>query len=168
SLGGSTDTTLHTKPFVAMWLDHGVAPVNATAEYVVVPNVTSAAMSAWAASRPLSILANNDVVSAVRDNRNGGLGITFWRAASLDGIQASSAAVVYITSDAETMHVRAADPNATATGTFTLTIPGNWQTADVPSTRTPRSIVLTIPRNAGQTTHVTLTKGPIKRRAIRR
>ncbi|MGZ5440615.1 MAG: polysaccharide lyase family 8 super-sandwich domain-containing protein [Thermoanaerobaculia bacterium] len=168
SLGGSTDTTLHSKPFVTMWLDHGVAPVNATAEYVIVPNVTSTAMSAWAASRPLSILANNDVVSAVRDVRNGSLGITFWRAASLDGIQASSAAVVYITSDAETMHVRAADPNATATGTFTLTIPGNWQTADVPSTRTPRSIVLTIPRNAGQTTHVTLTKGPIKRRAIRR
>ena len=168
SLGGSTDTTLHTKPFVTMWLDHGVGPVNGTAEYVIVPNVTSAAMSEWAASRPLSILANNDVVSAVRDVRNGNLGITFWRAASLDGIQTSSAAVVYMTGDSATMNVSVADPNASATGTFTLTIPGNWQTADFPSTRTPRSIVLTIPRNGGQTTHVTLTKGPTKRRAMRR
>lgn len=168
SLGGSTDTTLHTKPFVTMWLDHGVGPVNGSAEYVIVPNVTSAAMSEWAASRPLSILANNDVVSAVRDIRNGNLGITFWRAASLDGIQTSSAAVVYMTGDSATMNVSVADPNASATGTFTLTIPGNWQTVDVPFTRTPRSIVLTIPRNAGQTTHVTLTKGPTKRRALRR
>ena len=168
SLGGSTDTTLHTKPFVTMWLDHGVGPVNGTAEYVIVPNVTSAAMSEWAASRPLSILANNDVVSAVRDVRNGNLGITFWRAASLDGIQTSSAAVVYMTGDSATMNVSVADPNASATGTFTLTIPGNWQTADFPSTRTPRSIVLTIPRNGGQTTHVTLTKGPTKHRALRR
>ena len=168
SLGGSTDTTLHTKPFVTMWLDHGVGPVNGTAEYVIVPNVTSAAMSEWAASRRVSILANNDVVSAVRDVRNGNLGITFWRAASLDGIQTSSAAVVYMTGDSATMNVSVADPNASATGTFTLTIPGNWQTADFPSTRTPRSIVLTIPRNGGQTTHVTLTKGPTKHRALRR
>ncbi len=168
SLGGSSNTTVHTRPFVTMWLDHGIAPVNATAEYVIVPNVTVAAMSEWAASRPLSILANNDVVSAVRDNRNGNLGITFWRAASFDGVQSSSAAVVYITSDSETMNVWAADPNASATGTFTLTIPGNWQTAEVPSTRSPRAIVLTLPRNTGQTTHVTLTKGPVKRRAMRR
>jgi chondroitin AC lyase len=168
SLGGSSDTTLFTKPFVTMWLDHGAAPVNAGAEYVIVPNVTLSAMAAWAASRPLSILVNTDLVSAVRDNRNGNLGIAFWRAASIDGIQSSSAAVVYLTGNSDVMHVWAADPNATATGTFTLTIPGNWQTTDVPSTRSIRSISLTIPRNTGQTTHVTLTKGPVKRRTVRR
>lgn len=151
-----------------MWLDHGVAPVNATAEYAIVPNVTSTAMPAWAASRPLSILANNDAVSAVRDDRNGNLGIAFWRAASIDGIQSSSAAVVYLIGDSEKMHVWAADPNATATGSFTITIPGNWRTTDVPSTRALRAITLTLPRNAGQTTHVVLTKGAIKRRAARR
>ena len=168
ALGGSTDTTVHAKPFVTLWLDHGVAPMNATAESVIVPNITSSAMATWAASRPLSVLMNNDNVSAVRDNRNGNLGITFWRAAAIDGIQSTAAAVVYITTDSETLHVWAADPNAGATGSFTLTIPGNWQTTDVPSTRLSRSIVLTISRNAGQTTHVMLTKGPVKRRAVRR
>jgi hypothetical protein len=168
SLGGSTDTTVHTKPFVTMYFDHGVAPVNATAEYVIVPNITSAAMPAWTASRPLSILMNNDNISAVRDNRTGNLGITFWRAAAIEGIQSSSAAVVYITGDSDTLHVWAADPNATATGTFTLTIPGNWETTGVPSIRGTRAISLTLPRNAGQTTHVVLTKGPVKRRTLRR
>ena len=168
SLGGSTDTTVHTKPFVTMWIDHGVAPVNASAEYVIVPNIASSAMASWAASRPLSILANNDAVSAVRDNRTGNLGITFWRAASIDGVQSSAPAVVYITRNSNAVHVWAADPNANASGSFTLTIPGNWRTTHAASYRTVRSTTLTIPRNSGQTTHVVLTPAPIKRRSSRR
>ena len=42
------------------------------------------------------------------------------------------------------------------------------ETTDVPSTRGTRAISLTLPRNAGQTTHVVLTKGPSKRRTMRR
>jgi chondroitin AC lyase len=168
SLGGSTDTTVQTKPFVTMYFDHGAAPMNATAEYAIVPNISSTAMATWASSRPLSILMNNENLSAVRDNRTGNLGIAFWRAAAVEGIQSSAASVVYLTGDSETRHVWAADPNANATGTFTLTIPGNWETSDVPAVRTTRAIILTIPRNSGQTTHVTLTKGPVKRRTLRR
>jgi chondroitin AC lyase len=164
ALGGSTDTTLHTKSFVTMWLDH----TNTTsAEYVIVPNITASAMAAWAASRPLSVLANNENVSAVRDLRNGNLGITFWRAASIDGIQSNAAALVYITGDSQTMRVSAADPNGNATGTFTLTIPGQWRTTGVAATRTLRSTTLTFPRNGGQTTTVILTKAPAKRRGVR-
>ena len=168
SLGGSTDTTVHTKPFVTMYVDHGTAPVNETAEYAIVPNVTQTQMATWAASRPLSIVMNNENASAVRDNRTGSLGIAFWRNAAVEGISSSTASVVYLTQADDAMHVWVADPNATATGTFTLTIPGNWETADVPAIRTSRAIVLTIPKNAGQTTHVTLTKGPVKRRTMRR
>jgi chondroitin AC lyase len=166
ALGGSADTTTFTKPFTTLWIDHGAAPVNATAEYVIVPNVTSTAMAAWAAAKPLSILVNNDLVSAVRDNRNGNLGITFWRPASIDGIQSSAAAVVYITSDRYTMHVWAADPNAGPTGTFTITIPGAWTATGATATRSLRATTLTIPRKSGETTHVTLTKTGVKRRAV--
>ena len=167
ALGGSTDATVHAKPFTALWLDHGTAPVNATAEYVIVPNVTSAtAMAAWAASRPVSILVNNDIASAARDNRNGNVGITFWRAGSVDGIQSSAPAVIYMTSTRDTMRVSAADPNAGATGSFTLTIPGAWTVTGASSTRSLRATTITIPRNSGQTTKVTLTKIPGKRRAV--
>jgi hypothetical protein len=163
SLGGSADTTEHTKPIVTMWLDHGTTPTNATAEYVIVPNVTETQMAAWAASRPLAIVANNDTVSAVRDTRTSALGITFWRPGSILGIQSNAPAVVYI----DGTHLYAADPNANATGSFQLTIPGNWTTKDVPFTRTFRSTTLTIPRNAGQTTHVTLTRVVSKRRSVK-
>ncbi|HYI09979.1 MAG TPA: polysaccharide lyase family 8 super-sandwich domain-containing protein [Thermoanaerobaculia bacterium] len=168
ALGGSPDTTTYTKPIVSLWLDHGVTPVNATAEYVVVPDVSSSAMAAWAAARPIAILANNETVSAARDTRSGELGIVFWRAGAIEGIQSSAAAVVYVTTPAaRTMRISVADPNAGVTGSFTLTVPGQWLTASVASTRTTRSTTLTIPRKAGETTTIVLTQPPQKRRAVR-
>jgi chondroitin AC lyase len=163
ALGASDDATPHTNPFVTIWIDHGVAPVNASAEYAIVPNVSAAAMQQWAASRPLSILANNDRVAAVRDNRTGAIGITFWSAgSSIDGIQSDSQAVVYF----KDHDLWAADPNGTATGSFNVTIPGRF-TANVPSTTTLNSTTLRIARASGQTTHVVLKPMPVKRRAVR-
>ncbi|MGN6184856.1 MAG: polysaccharide lyase family 8 super-sandwich domain-containing protein [Thermoanaerobaculia bacterium] len=169
SLGASSDTTEVSKPIVTMWLDHGTSPMNATAEYVIVPNVTQSQMASWAASRPLAILANNDSVSAVRDIRNGNLGITFWRAGAIEGISSSTASVVYITQNtvARTMTVSAADPNAGNSGSFTITLPGAWYSDEPSVTRTPRGTVLTIPKNGGQTTTITLKAGLAKKRAIR-
>ncbi|MFL6248151.1 MAG: polysaccharide lyase family 8 super-sandwich domain-containing protein, partial [Thermoanaerobaculia bacterium] len=168
SLGGSSNTTVFTKPFVTLWLDHGTAPMNATAEYVIVPNMTATSMAAWAASRPLSIVMNNEIVSAVRDNRTDALGITFWRAGSVEGFQSSAPAVVYAAPvDRMTMRVDVADPNANASGTFQLTVPGAWKTTGVVSTRTTRSTTLTIPRKSGETTSVLLTRVLPRRRAVR-
>jgi chondroitin AC lyase len=166
SLGGSSDTTEHTKPFVTLWLDHGTQPMNASAEYVIVPNKNPTSMAAWAASRPISIVANNDVVSAARDNRTGAFGITFWRAGAVEGIQSSAAAVVFVTSsNATSMRIDAADPNGNANGTFQLTIPGQWRTSDVVAARTARTTILTIPRKSGETTTARLERVPARRRA---
>ena len=147
ALGASDDTTERTTSFVTLWIDHGAAPVNATAEYAIVPNVTAAQMQQWAAARPISILANDERVSAARDNRTGAIGIAFWTGgASVEGIQSSAQAVVYING----VHVWAADPNAGATGSFSLTIPYYG--------------TFTIPRASGQTTHIVLKP---KRRSVR-
>jgi chondroitin AC lyase len=146
SLGGSSDMAERTKSFETLWIDHGVAPMNATAEYAIVPNVTQSAMAAWAAAPPLAILANNDTVSAARDLRTGVIGITFWRAGSVAGIQSSAPAVVYL----DGRNLYAADPNANATGTFQITVPGYAR--------------VTIAKNGGKTTHVMLTN---RRRAVR-
>jgi chondroitin AC lyase len=168
-LGGSSDTTQHTKPFVTIYFDHGTQPVNAAAEYVIVPNKNATSMARWASSRPLAIGANNDTVSAVRDLRTNALGITFWRAGSFEGIQSSTQAIVYLTTTGNTMQLHAADPNHGNTGSFQLTIPGTWNATGATSTRTSRSTTLTIPRNGGQTTSVLLTKtGTSKKRSVRR
>ena len=167
ALGASDDTTPRTREFVTMSIDHGVAPVGATAEYAIVPNVTSTQMREWAASRPIAIVANNESVAAVRDLRTNALGITFWTAAATEGIQSDAPAVVYMKSTAKTVEISAADPNGFATGTIRLTLPGRYTTSDVPSTMTLYSTTINIPRNGGQTTHVTLTRMPSKTRAVR-
>lgn len=166
-LGGSSNTTVHTKPFVTLWLDHGTSPVNASAEYAIVPNMTATSMAAWASSRPLSILSNNDIASAVRDNRTNALGITFWRAGSIDGFQSNAPAVVYASmTDANTMRVDVADPNGNASGSLQVTIPGAWKTTSAVASRSTRSITLTIPRKGGETTTVVLTRVAGRRRAV--
>jgi chondroitin AC lyase len=169
SLGGSTDTTEIAKPIISLWLDHGVTPANASAEYVIVPNVTASKMAAWAASRPLTILANNATASAVRDIRNGSMGIAFWRSGSVEGISASGPATVFLTKNPSisSMTISAADPTSTATGSFTITLPGVWYTRDLPTTRTSRATIVTFPKAGGQTTTVTLTSGTGKVRSVR-
>jgi chondroitin AC lyase len=167
SLGGSSDTTQRSREIVTMWLDHGTSPMNATAEYAIVPGVSPVEMADWAASRPLTIVANDDTTSAVRDNRTGALGITFWRAGAVEGVQSTAAAVVYMSGDLRAMHVTVADPNAGTTGTFQLTIPGPWTTKDVPYAKTVHATTLTIPRNGGRTTTVELQRATTRRRAVR-
>src|SRR6185436_7033539 len=107
-------------------------------------------------------VANNERVSAVRDTRTGALGITFWTGASIEGIQSDAAAVVYLNGN----HLWIADPNAGVSGTLRITIPGRY-TANVPSTLGAFSTTLFLPRASGQTTHVTLTRMPQKRRSVR-
>lgn len=170
ALGGNTDTTPKTHPFVTLAFDHGSAPVHASAEYVIVPNITASQMRTWAAAGPLVILANNERVSAVRDLRTRATGITFWVAGgSIEGYQTSAPATIYITEPAtRTLHLSIADPTASPTGSFQLAIPGSWDVAGAPVfSRSVHATTITIPRRAGETTEVVLTRPVGKRRSAR-
>ena len=171
ALGASTDPTPHTHPFVTLLFDHGASPMNATAEYVIVPNVTTDQMRTWAATRPIAIIANNDRVSAARDLRTRALGITFWTpGTSIEGYQSSAPATVYITEpDTRTLHLSIADPTATPTGTLQLTVPGSWEAAGAAVlSRSALATTLSVPRKGGETTEVTLTRVGGRRRAVGR
>lgn len=155
-LGAESDTTPYSATFLTLWFDHGVAPVNATAEYVIVPNVSATAMQSWATSNPISILANNATVAAVRNNRDNALGLAFFAPGSVDGYQSEAPLVVYITPNGNNLQVSAADPTNGTTGTIQLTIPfGHLSTT------------IGIPRNGGRTTTLTVTPPRPKRRAVR-
>ncbi|WP_405106092.1 polysaccharide lyase family 8 super-sandwich domain-containing protein [Paenibacillus sp. FSL K6-1217] len=62
--GSSTEPI--TKPVFSMWLDHGVKPVNASYQYIVLPGKTAAEVGSYAEASPISILANTPSVQAVR------------------------------------------------------------------------------------------------------
>lgn len=166
SLGGTTDSTPHARAFVTMFYDHDVMPMNASAEYAIVPGATPDMMRAWASARPIAILANNGSASAARDTRTGATGITFWQEGSVEGIHSDSGAVVYMKATGPyTLRVNVADPHAGNSGTIALTIPGRWLTRDVETTGNGRSTTLLIPRSGGRTTTVTLERIQPRRRA---
>ena len=167
ALGASTDATSHTRTFVTFLFDHGYSPIDGRAEYVIVPAQTASSMRTWVAEAPIAILANDDTVSAARDLRTGATGITFWRAGSIEGIEASAPAVVFITSDTRTMRVDVADPHAGSFGTIAITLPGEWLTRDIPTIRHPRATTLIVSKNGGRTTTVHLERIQPRRRATR-
>jgi chondroitin AC lyase len=153
SLGASDDTTPKSATFLTMWLDHGIAPVNADAAYAIVPNTTSAAMSSWVAP---SIVANNATASAVRNGST--LGIVFWSAGSVAGYQSTLPCIVYSVSNGQTVDIYASDPT-NGNGTYQLTVPS--RVAGV------RATTVTLQRNGGKTVHVTIAPPAVKHRAAR-
>lgn len=62
--GSSTEPI--TKPVFSMWLDHGVKPVNASYQYIVLPGKTAGEVGSYAEASPISILSNTPSVQAVR------------------------------------------------------------------------------------------------------
>lgn len=167
ALGGSSDNTTRTAPFVTMWLDHGVTPINASAAYAIIPNVTESAMRAWAASNPIRIAANDTKAAAVVDNRTNSMGLVFWSAgAAVEGFQSEAQAIVYATNDGTTLRLSITDPT-NGSGSFRLTVPGHYITSDAPFTGDSRATTITVPRGGGQTFTATLTRVglPTRRRA---
>lgn len=158
ALGGSSDVTPVSSPMLTVWIDHGTAPVGATAEYVIVPDTTEQALRDFASQQPVRILANDSSVSAARDVRTNATGIVFWTAgASFDGVTSDSQAIVYLVDKGTTYELYASDPN-NGTGTMKITLPGRLSAPGVKVAAGAHSSVVEIPRNGGKTTAVTLTK----------
>ena len=166
ALGGSTDTTVYTTTFLDVTLDHGTMPAYADDAYAIVPDMTPVAMAAWAASDPITIESNTSAVAAVRGRRTSALGVVYWMPGTIDGITSDLASVVYVVPNGNTLEVCAADPT-NGSGSFHITFPSLYVTKDVPYSNGYRSTTITIPRNGGRTTHVTLAPATPRRRALR-
>lgn len=65
------------------YLDHGLKPNNDNYAYIVVPNTTADAVSQYAGNAPITVVANNEKVQAVRHNGLKQTQINFYQAGSL-------------------------------------------------------------------------------------
>ncbi len=166
ALGGSSDSSPRTADLLTLWIDHGSMPSNEAAAYVIVPNIAADSMRTWVASTPISILANDGIVSAARDNRTNALGIVFWRPSVFGRFGSDAPAIVYVVDDGHTVRVSASDPTQGA-GTLRITIPGSFASADSEAIIGPQTATLILPRMGGRTTTVTLTRATPRRRAAR-
>ncbi len=67
-----------------LWIDHGVAPQDASYSYIVMPGATEAEVAAYTASNPITIIANTDKVQAVYHSGLKQTQINFFEAGSLE------------------------------------------------------------------------------------
>ncbi|WP_083938013.1 polysaccharide lyase family 8 super-sandwich domain-containing protein [Paenibacillus daejeonensis] len=68
-----TPTTPVTRNYQTLWLDHGVNPADESYQYVLLPGRSAAEVANYAASPEIEVLANTQLVQAVRET---GLGVT--------------------------------------------------------------------------------------------
>lgn len=164
-----SSSTLHTKPVLTLAVDHGPWVSNGAASYVIVPALSHQDMQRWTADRPISILRNDNHISAARDDRTGTTGIVFWSSGSIEGISASRASVVYLTRSGNAMQLHVSDPTQ-ATATVRLALPGTWALAAAPSGVTAsssgRTTTVDVPVRGGGTTSFTLRDATRRRRGV--
>lgn len=155
-------------PVLTIAVDHGTLPVNASAEYVIVPDTTPEALRQFSSARPIQVLANSNSVSAARDLRTNTLGVVFWSAAVFQGIQSDSALLLQAIDDGKALRLSLSDPTGASTGVVRLTIPGRFTSADVRLFSSGTSTTIEIPRNGGRTIQATLTRATMNRRRVGR
>lgn len=73
-----------TKDVFSVWLTHGVAPQNATYQYVVLPGQTPKQVAAYARKPPLRVLCNTPALQAVHHEKQGLTALAFYEAGQLD------------------------------------------------------------------------------------
>ena len=66
------------------YLDHGLKPSNDSYAYIVVPNTTAGAVRQYAGNTPVTVIANNEKVQAVRHDGLKQTQINFYQAGSLE------------------------------------------------------------------------------------
>ena len=109
-----------------MVIDHGMNVANGNAVYGIVPGVTAEEMKRWEAARHISILSNDSLISAARDNRTALTGIIFWAAGSFDGVSVDRPSVLMKGVEAKRVTLAVSDPTQ-APGTMKITMQGRWR-----------------------------------------
>lgn len=168
---GSAASGSTTQSFLTILLEHGIAPADASAAYVVVPAITPDGMQQWAAEAPVEILANDATAAAARDRRDGSVGATFWRAGSVAGIAVDRPAVVFRSGDARAATISVSDPSRRST-TVRVVLDGGWRVVRsdrkaITSSPFRGKTAIDIELSGGRTTNVAL-ESTARRRLARR
>ncbi len=66
------------------YINHGIKPSNQSYSYIILPNKTSKKVSEYADNNPITIVANNESVQAVRNENLKQTQINFYKAGTLE------------------------------------------------------------------------------------
>ncbi|MGG1514110.1 polysaccharide lyase family 8 super-sandwich domain-containing protein [Paenibacillus oryzisoli] len=120
----STPSTPYTRNYLTMWFDHGVNPTNASYQYVILPNKTSAQVTSYASNPNISVLENSNDAQAVKENTLNVVGVNFWNDAvkTVGGITSTKKASVMTKETASDLSVSVSDPTQANTGSIQIEI----------------------------------------------
>ncbi|MEV4621175.1 polysaccharide lyase family 8 super-sandwich domain-containing protein [Asanoa sp. NPDC049573] len=127
-VGSNSDTTVYQRSYVTLWIDHGTNPTAGSYAYVVLPGVTNAQASAYAAAPKVTVVRNDADVQAVQHSTLDIVGANFWRNATqtlaargdTSYLTVDGAASVVIQHTAAAVRLAVADPTQQRTGALHL------------------------------------------------
>lgn len=101
------------------WIDHGIKPTAGSYAYAVLPGIDTAALEAWAAAPPVTVLSNTATLQAVRHNTTGVVGAAFIQAGTIQiapdlAATVNQPCVVVIRYSNDDFRAAVANPNAQA------------------------------------------------------
>jgi len=116
-------------------------------------------MEAWAEAAPVTVLRNDGIVAAARDERTGELGIVFWLAGEAAGVSVDRPAIVHLTDEGATVTLSVADP-ARAGTRVRVTLPESLRLVSGNATAKVRTRTTTIDVtvSGGRTSTVVLSR----------
>ena len=108
----TTPKTQYTNSFLNLWFDHGVNPVDASYEYVILPNKNNVETGAYAANPDITILENGTDAQGVKENNLNITGVNFWNdmTKTVGSITSNRKASVITKENADDIEISVSDP----------------------------------------------------------
>src|SRR5262249_1282599 len=122
-----TTTTPSTRNYLALWLEHGANPVDATYSYVLLPNKSAEEVSAYAASPQIWVLENSPEAQGVLETTLNVEAVKFWLdgGKTVDLITSDRKASVITRKDGCTLELAISDPTQANTGSINVEVARN-------------------------------------------
>jgi hyaluronate lyase len=123
-INSGDSATTYTDNYLRLWFNHGLTPTNAGFAYVLLPTMSSAAVSNYASSPDIVILNNSTFTQAVKKPSLGVVAANFWTngTSSADLITVSDKASVITLECSNSLVVGVSDPTQTNKGIITVTL----------------------------------------------
>ncbi|WP_068604830.1 polysaccharide lyase 8 family protein [Paenibacillus swuensis] len=104
--------TPFTRNYMTLWFNHGVQPEQAAYAYVLLPNMTSEQVKAYSAKPEITVLENSSELQAVKDTKQGLLGVHFWKEGSraVEGVKSLTPSSVMLKETGKETEIALSDP----------------------------------------------------------
>ncbi|WNR42868.1 polysaccharide lyase family 8 super-sandwich domain-containing protein [Paenibacillus roseipurpureus] len=133
AMDSKAGSTLYTRNFLNLWIDHGMDPSNQSYAYVTLPNKSASQTAVYAANPDVTILENSSSAQGVKETSLNITGINFWNdiTKTVGGITSNKKASVMVKETATQIEVVVSDPTQKNTGSIQIDL--NQSVASVSS-----------------------------------